>query len=435
MSYAMATSPAPPAPGDFQAQKRVPWLAFLFLLVFPFLLAQHNWDRATERTDDINASQEELLERVSEGHYLRRVAFLLLAAFGIVGCLRGGSFELEIGSALSWLVLLLGAWTMASVLWTETVGLTAKRLVVFSAMCLGAAAVSKRFSLRDLRWWIFLTSLTYLLLGISAEITHGVFQPLASDQRFSGTLHPNHQGVNCGLLVLSGVACAVAARRRALPLAGATLGLLFLTFTQSRTSFASTLVALFVFWLLCLKPGRRLVLLGSVLAIGCLALLFGDIAEPILHKAAHLNRQEADTSRIPIWQESLSYLSDRSLTGYGYQAFWTEKRISEISASQDWGVGEAHSSYVTMLLELGVIGAVLFVLTLISALFAAIERFHTTRDLGYAMLAALLVFSMLHGILESSAVLATHQSFITMIAVAHLAFVRRDGVTRQGFTL
>ena len=436
MSYAVATSPATLPPADHRNhRKSVPWVAFLFLLVVP-LLTQHTWDRAAERRDDINASQEELLERVAEGNALRRVGFLLLAAFGLFSWLRGGGFELGINGPLGYLVVFLAAWTLASVMWTETVWLTAKRLVVFGAMCLGAAAVSKRFSLHHLRLWIFLTCLIYLLLGIVSEVSLGVFQPLASDQRFAGTLHPNHQGVNCGLLAISGVAGAAAVRRhRALLWAGAALGFLFLTLTQSRTSFVSTNLALFVFWMLYLKPGRRLVLLGGVLVIGCLILLFGDVAEPALQKVANLNRQDADTSRLPIWQESLSYLSDRSLTGYGYRAFWSEKRIDEISHSQNWGVGEAHSSYVTMLLELGLVGVTLYVLVLLGSLVGTIARYQATHDLGYALLAALLVFSTLHGILESAAVLANHQSLITMIVVSHLAFVRFGGdTTQEGFT-
>ncbi len=435
MSYAEATSPAAvPPEGLRQDRESVPWMVFLFLLVVPFLLSQHTWNRALERTDDINTSQEELLEEVAEGHSQRRVGFLLLAAFGIVGLVRGGGFELRFNGPLSYLVLALVAWTLASVMWTDTVGQTSRRLVVFGALCLGAVAVSKRFSLRHLSLWIFLTCLVYLLLGIVSEVGFGVFQPFGSEQRFGGTLHPNHQGVNCGLLAISGVVAAAAARRhRTLFLAGAAFGFLFLTLTQSRTSFISTCVALFVFCMLYLKPGRRLALIGAVLVIGCLILLFADVAEPVLHKAANLNRQHADTSRVPIWQDSLSYLSDRSLIGYGYQAFWTERRIDEISHSQNWGVGEAHSIYVTVLLELGLVGLGLFVLVLLGCLGGTINRYRATRDLGYALLAALLVFSILHGILESGAVLHTHQSFIMMIAVSHLAFVRLgDDTAHEG---
>lgn len=432
MSYAMATSPAGMPLDPRRGREEVLWKVFLCLLMVPFLLAQHDWDRASEHRDEINASQEQLLDQVAEGDTSRRAGFLLLAAFGIYGCVHRSGFELRIHGLLGYLVLLLAAWTVASVLWSDTLWLTGKRLIIFSALCLGAAAVSKRCTLDHLRWWIFGTCSTYLLLGIGAEIGLGVFQPLAADQRFAGTLHPNNQGVNCGLLALSGVACAGAAQRhRALLYGGAALGFVFLLLTQSRTSFVSASLALLTFGWLCLRPGRRLVLLGAVVILGCLAGLFADVTEPVLEKIAHLNRQDADNSRVPIWQESLSYLTDRPLTGYGYQTFWTEQRIDEISSSQHWGVGEAHSSYVTVLLELGLVGFTLFVLVLLGALFGTIARYRATRDLGYALLAALLVFSMLHGILESGSVLATHQSFILMIAVSHLAFIRPGNDPRQ----
>ncbi len=423
------TSPTSSRSQDLRKNgQRVPWAIFLFLLLVPFLPTQHKMNRAIEFRDGTGTSQAELVDHVATGaHPLRRVAFLLLLIFALFHLSRDDGAALTINGLLGYLVLLLVAWTVASLAWSEAFWLTARRLVVFVAMCLGAAAVCKRFSLEHLRLWIFLTCLVYLLLGIWAEIRLGVFQPLASDRRFAGTLHPNAQGVNCGLLAIAGLISAATLRhRRALFLAGAVLGLVFLALTQSRTAFASTIVALVAFWSLYLSAGRRLVMFGSFLVLGSLALLFVDQTAPTIRNVVLLYRGDADTSRVPLWKELLTYLQDRSLLGYGYRAFWTPTRIDEISNSQHWTVGEAHSIYLGMLLELGIVGATLFVLVLVGSLLSAIANYRRTRDPGYALLATLLVLSMLVGVQESGGILATYHTFITMIAVSYLAFVPPD---------
>src|SRR3546814_5554100 len=62
------------------------------------------------------------------------------------------------------------------------------------------------------------------------------------------------------------------------------------------------------------------------------------------------------TGRVPLWSVLIEhYVSDRPLLGHGFQGFWTPRHIVEVSAYQDWAIVFAHSAYVDMLLDLGLL--------------------------------------------------------------------------------
>jgi exopolysaccharide production protein ExoQ len=361
----------------------------------------------------------------------------MLSLFGIVGLMRKGRNRLTLNGGLGWLILFYFVWVSLSVAWADDVAFTLRRLIPFWMFCLGALAVVRHFSSRDIILWIFLTTGVFLLMGIGSEILLGTFRPFTPGYRFAGLRQPNSQGYNCSLLLLTALAMGRGEKRYSrFFLLCACVGLIFLVLTGSRSAFASGIAALFVYWVLVSSRSSKLIWpLGIGIGIGIvaclLALLVGEDLHPILRQGVLLGRPDSETSsltgRIPLWELCLGYAARRPLQGYGYNGFFTPSRITEIAATQEWAVLQAHSAYGELLLSTGMVGLISFVLILIFSIKKSLVHYRASLSPGYACFVAIFVFSMLQGVLESLVVTTTTLAFVVMVVVVHLGFTVPSG--------
>ncbi len=416
----------------------VPWVTFIFLAVV-FFVAEH--DLFFSIREQFTLSAEIYEARALGGSLPRRAVFSMLGLFGAINLLRRGQHRLKINGVLGWLILFYLVWASLSVTWADDLALTLRRIVVLWMLCLGALAVGKHFSLRDIILWVFFTTTLYLLVSLSLEAALGTFRPFTSGYRFAGTLHPNHQGVNCSLFLLATVAASRSTERgHKYFLLCAFVGIIFLILTGSRAGFVSGIAALLAFyWVLLSSRFLKLTwLLGISMGVCLILLLVVNDLFPALQKAALLGRTDSSIStlsnRIPLWEECLDYAAKRPLQGYGYNSFFTPSHIVEISATQGWGIAEVHSAFFELILGTGMVGMVSFVLILIVGIKRAIENYKVSPSPCYAFFIAIFLFSLLHGVLESTVVWATMLSFVVMVILVHLGFTvpqaRTNGIRR-----
>jgi exopolysaccharide production protein ExoQ len=416
---------APPARAP-----RFPWAAFLFLSL-AFFLTVH-WPLTAQTTlDDYNRSQDDIVAEAA-GSAVRQVVLVVLFIMAVLSLFRASDRRLRIDGVQGWLVIGYAAWALLSPIWAQDFELTAKRLMSFAILCVVAVAVVRRFSLRQIIVWTLFTTVLFLLVAIGLELVSGAFRPFVPGYRFSGTQHPNGEGVECGLLFLSAVALAKIEklRRRQFGVI-AVVGFIFLILTASRTSLSATLLAVAVFLVIGSSQRTRAVVVPALgICVCLLVLLVVTGLSKGLQSAALLGRTD-DTSesvesfsgRTAIWRDVGPYISDHPLAGYGYGGFWTPARIGAISDEEKWGVPDSHSTYVDCLLALGVVGLVLYLLSLFAALWRAVAFYRLTLDSHYAFLAALLVFCIVDGFLESGLGQATLLTLFALIAVIRLAYV------------
>lgn len=406
-----------------------PWLVFLFLAAALFLTS-HDPSGVQRTLDDYNRSQDEIVQGVSSGSILREIALLTLgaaAAFSLVS--YSAPRRLRSTGFAAYVLCAFAAWASVSALWADDPALSMKRLVASAILCLAAVAVVRMFSLREIVMWVFFATAAFLIISIALEIFAGAFQPWVPGYRFAGSGHPNDEGIECGLLVLSGLAASRLDKQRLWTYrAFAGAGLVFLLLTESRTSLVATFLAVAVYFLMSgWTASKKVILISSILGTGLVLTLLVSGLSPVLTNALSKQRDgddnvESFAGRTQIWQDVTEYILLRPLTGHGYGSFWTPEHIQEISDEEKWGVPDSHSAYIDYLLTIGAVGLMLYLACLIQGLWRSLSLTYSTEDKGIPFLTGVLLFGAIDGFFESSIGEASLLMFICIIALVWLAF-------------
>jgi O-antigen ligase len=319
-------------------------------------------------------------------------------------------------------------WTFLSLCWSENPGLTIRRLGLIAMMILGALAVAQRFSPYHLISWVFFSTLLYLNVGVVAELKLGTFHPFSWGYRFSGTIHPNGQGVNCVLLLYASLFLLKNERRwRSFLVMAALEALIFLFLAKSRTAFGIGGVALLVYWGLMASHYRKAFAVLCLLWLTCLVILFSDFFFPIFRHAIEMGREDTPdmitlTGRIPLWGHVLSYIAKKPIFGYGYGSFWGPKHIEEVAYVQGWAVTHAHSALFEISLGLGLVGGIIYVVTIFVGIGRALAVCKKSCDTKFGFMVVVLIFSVLDGMLDLTIITPGHAMFVNMVILAGLGF-------------
>jgi len=408
---------------------KIPWMIFLILTVL-FFIAGHDWLISTGLKENFEVTADEFRISVTEGRWWRRVAFLMLGLYGIISLTQKREFRFKINGILGWLILFYFFWSFLSLFWGKDTALIFRRLVVFAMFCLGAFGVAYHFTLRDIILFSIITTGLYLSIGFIIELYLGTFQPWESGYRFSGTLHPNVQGINCSILFLSSVfAVQSIERRRIFFLGCAIIGFTFLLLTNSRTAFGSSLIVLLLYLYMILRKSAKIVIFLVGIYIFCLlSIFFSDTLFPFLWKVILLGREEPSTvtlsGRTLLWKDIMIYVAKHPFLGYGYDSFWTGAQMYKFKNLQGWVVGGGHSAYLDLLLGVGIVGMVTYVLMLLVAIRRSHSYFKEFNNSEYLYFVVLISFSAINGLLESSMVGTGTLSFLGWIALVRLGFQR-----------
>ncbi|MBN1396296.1 MAG: O-antigen ligase family protein [Pirellulales bacterium] len=360
----------------------------------------------------------------SGGNVVKGLTLSLIGIFGLYLLRRRDGRPLRLTGRLPALMVFYLAWSAASVLWSDDPGLSCRKLAALSFCLPAALGLARQVRLRDLAPIAVAVPAAYLLAGIAAEIALGTFRPFSAGYRFSGTIHPNTQGVNLTVLCL-GAFCSArfssrGKSRRRLYWALFAIGLVFLLLTKSRTSCAALIASLGALWLMSVSGRTRLLAVFAAGFAVSSAALFTSLFELEIGETASdialLGRREESaklTGRIPIWKELSAYVAARPLRGYGYEAFWTDGHIEKISDRLQWPLREAHNAYLDSILGVGLIGAMALVSAIALALCRAAVAFRSTADAGAALIFCLLVLIVFNAFLETG---LFSPDFVTLLA-------------------
>ncbi len=181
--------------------------------------------------------------------------------------------------------------------------------------------------------------------------------------------HKNQAGASMVIFVFVGM---FVAHVRGLALGGLIVvpAAIFLLFTQSKTAIAMLPLVLIVAHVVARsrRPAAAAALVVALLALINLLSVGSVYFEPVRNAIGSIMPDATFTGRTDIWNFALQYAARRSITGYGFSAFWgTEQVVYGLSASSKWanGATDAHNSYVNLALTVGMPGLVLVIIWIV----------------------------------------------------------------------
>ena len=455
------------------------FLAACVLVGVPFYLSGQDW--TTSRAESFTETADQMEATAAGGNAVRQVAFLTLGGAGLWTLLRdrrrrrrvpparwpadrpGWKLACSLGEAIgvarrshpaAWLLGAYLVWCFASLLWSHAPGQTLRKLVVLGCWAAAASGVARVLNGRRIVWLGVALPAVYLGLGVSAELSLGTFRPWGGEYRFSGTMHPNTQGLTlasliCGSFVLwranrraVRLGADVPTRNWLIPLGAAAVACLLLT--KSRTSAAGLALCGGLLAVIAAPPRWRLAaaVFGGTLGSGLLMLALSVGADPLrgAAEAATMGRKEqlgSLTGRHEIWAEVGRFTAMRPWAGWGYDSFWNPAHVAEVSENVGWGLRESHSAYRDVLLGVGRVGLFLLVPALLWAWVTACLRYARAErlaDRGFGpgdplagFVGGTLAVGLLNAFTESAMSMALFTPFVICCGLAKL-YVFPDAV-------
>jgi len=405
------------------------------ILAISVFLIMHNILISLNMQQGNLADVDAIVTAVKGGSIKRQVGLLLFFFLSIVLLMSKSHKSLQINGFIGGLIIFFLFWICLSIIWSDDMIITLRKVVVFGILCIGAIAIARSFTATDINYLALFITGSFLIVGFVTEIILGTFHPAAEGYRFSGTLHPNHQGDNCAVLFLSAIAFALSANpgRKSLYYLIAVVAFMFMILTKSRTAFISSVVAFLTFWVL--KSTRRSKFawgLGIIWIFTFFLIIDGDSFFSFLQQYILLGREREEglmdlTGRIPLWEDCFPYIWKRPLLGYGFNAFWTPKNVIQFASAHQWIIVEAHSAYIELALGVGLIGLSAFLLIFISGIKRLMISYWTSFSTSVAFYCAIMVFSFTNGILESTIVNPEWPTLLYLVILADVGFVRVQG--------
>jgi len=418
-------------------EKNLTWLLYAFLLTvfamatpFELRFSVHGW-----------MSLSEAAAKIESGSLSRQVSLITLGVFAIVSLFWDSRNRIRINGVLGYIVIFFLFLAVLSVIYSINRMFTIRRVVVLFMLSLGALAVAKRLTLRQILLLAFCAGIFSLVSGFLCEVVLGTFKPFEGVYRFTGVLGPNFQASNCSMLLIAAVALAHKAkgtRIRSFYLAIACLSFVFLILTKSRGGMVGATVGLVTYGGL-MSPRKTAVCLFTILFFACAVyLVASDELGAFGKRLLTLGRTDIGdigqnlttlTGRTHLWTTTVfSATQEHLLFGYGYDSFWSASRVA--AQKEGYELGSTHNGYLHILLGLGLTGAITYVLIRILGIIAYIRLFRKARNTEHASAVALLIsFSLIIVFLDLplKPYLAT---FIDMTILAKIAFIARSAHNR-----
>jgi exopolysaccharide production protein ExoQ len=322
----------------------------------------------------------------------------------------------------------------ASVTWSLDSGLSLRRALAVTAYTLIAIWLAVAFEpaalLRRLAWLAFVI----LLLSVAfAVLLPGLaFMELDGKVLLRGVFsHKNGMGQHLGL---SAILLATAWQFRLMPRLASGLGLLLCLVLAVPTGSATALMILLA--LAVTGLATRLVLLPQhlAIAIGCIAAALGIffVLAAILgaeHLFAAFGRDLSLTGRVPLWHFVWWQIKEAPWLGHGYAVYfdipWVQSYATE---TLRWGVPNAHNGYLELWLGVGVLGPVLALLFLLTAIWRGVVLLRREYSPAAMFAVYFLPIYLLRNIVESDLAGAAQLSWVLAVIAATMTLRSRQAV-------
>ena len=307
--------------------------------------------------------------------------WLMLAALShLPGALRR---PLDVGQVK--LPALLLAWTVLSFIWSDDPAATLPKAAALLLTNYAAWRLTALVSARDMFACIYYALAPLLIASAALALFVPSIGLVQHEWQHVGNWHGmfvSKQGLGMVSAIFIGIVLLRVAERRAwFDCAMVVVAAACLFGSGSRG--AGVMAAIAVGCLLAARVNPRLFVLVTGVMWLELLLVVANIAYLVTtgNDSIQVFDYNIDfTERSFIWQYALSHWSGRPYLGFGLNGFWTNPDIyNEYRRLHGWVLDNYHSGYISLLLETGLIGFVLF-LVLCGRLSMKLHRLLTAMD-------------------------------------------------------
>jgi exopolysaccharide production protein ExoQ len=309
------------------------------------------------------------------------------------------------------LVLLLG-WACVSAVWSIDRQVTVRHFIALLLCAFFGAYLGIRYNLREQLRFVLIA----LGIVITASIGACLLFPSYGFQTDDDLLDkPAWQGVFSGKNMLGRFAVLATlilliyflkGIRRGIVIICIILLFVIIVLTQAKTSlvyFVLGMVAFpFVRAFLENPLKRRKIVTVALLVFGGLAVWTYYHWEDFTDS---LGKDPELTGRFALWGLSVTWIAERPLLGYGYDAFWSDYYgpAAEFRAASGWLTApHAHNGIINLWLDLGLIGVILLVVSVIAVFRRAVEMAMVSTSVEEIWPIMFLLFYLLYSISETT---------------------------------
>jgi exopolysaccharide production protein ExoQ len=305
-------------------------------------------------------------------------------------------------------------WAAVTILWSDDVMLSVRRLAQFLFLVIGVIGLGAGFYSRTSDGTLSLAkhALYASWLAISVLVVSRLW-----NQSFSDLLSPEWslKSDTAAQFYIYPVAYAVIAAfvlystARTKQVVSLSILVLVLVLLKGRNMLAGTLATVLLLFALRSKgiAARGAGLLALILLAGQIDLATGGrlfllsvnlVSNSLTAWLPYLtlgNGMEdllSLDSRLPLWQALWGYFSDHPLIGHGFGAFWNPDRFDEIYRAAAWPAVAAHNGFLDELLATGVVGLGIFLIFWLRSTRVALSSGHDDNQAKYLVFGWLLLF-------------------------------------------
>ncbi|RMF65465.1 MAG: O-antigen ligase family protein [Cyanobacteria bacterium J069] len=322
-----------------------------------------------------------------------------------------------------WAILAL---VLLSFFWSEIPGRTLSRSVSFTGSTLLGVYFATRYTLKQqlqlLGWTFGLVvglSLIYALLlpkyGIMGGVHAGAWRGIYTHKNNFGKMM-TLSSVVFTLLLMSGQ------KQKLWFSLGLGLSVMLLLLSTSKGALVNVMAmwaAIAVCRLLRLQYHLLVISLGSIaVAAGVASLWLVDNLESIVVDV--LGKDLTLTGRTDLWITVLEMIQQRPWLGYGYQAFWDGLNgpSAVVWRAEAWQVPDAHNGFLDLLLQLGIVGMLVFLIGYFANVVSSIIRLRNTSSSELIWPVPFLIFMILSNLPETSLMRANDIFWVLYVAIA-----------------
>ncbi len=400
-------------------------LITVFVIILCYFNIDHGWNASkianTNAVDYTSGDENITADRINAVNPLSTSFRLVFAFWGCVCFLFAPKTRIRSSAPLFLCLVAVAMFLCASVMWSAKPSQSIFKLSVLGTLAIGGAGIAMAFRLREILTIICYSCIAFILIGVAAELRYGYFRP-GANYRFMGTTHPNTEAIFASLLCLvSRMFLSKFGWGNFIGMAVFAFGMLVVWYTRSRTTLAGLLLSLLITQMLVIRGSNRILLISGLLAFASLGLaastMITQSSTGALGKVATMGREDDVSSlsgRLPLWEELLTSVEKKPILGYGYLAFWDAKKVEYLSATFRWEIPHAHNLYLDVLLDGGIVGLTLALLTMLCAFVEATKLYARHGRIEFAIIFGIFAYAVINGLAESIFKLPNFSLFVVM---------------------